>query len=58
MKFGLMAALWLLVFSMAVQLFQANGLLDGSFSNGLLGTLFHYLGAGEQAMHVFQPYRQ
>jgi hypothetical protein len=58
MKFGLMAALWLLVFSMAVQLFEAYGLLDGSVLDGLLGTASHYLGSGEQAMHFFEPRQQ
>jgi hypothetical protein len=58
MKFGLMAALWMLVVSMAFQLFEANGLLDGSFFNGLIGTVFHYLGMEEQATHFFELYRQ
>lgn len=44
MKFGLMAALWLLVASMAGRLFQGLGILDDSIFNGLLGAVFQSLG--------------
>lgn len=44
MKLGLMAALWLLVASMAGRLFQSLGILDDSIFKGLLGTVFRSLG--------------